>query len=192
MVISGPSGVGKDTVARSLIERFPDQFYFVVTATTRAPRLGEQEGVDYYFLSHDQFNGMIAHDQFLEYAIVYNDYKGVPKQQIRDALASGRNVIMRVDVQGAAVIRRLIPHAVFVFIGVESEEALVKRLHARRTESDAQLNLRLETARQEMARVGEFDYYLNNYEGEAERAVETLLAIVKAEQCKIGRIPLQF
>ena len=106
IVISGPSGVGKDTVIQRMKERrLP--FHFVVTATTRPPRAGEVHGRDYFFVTKDEFAAMIESDELLEYAYVYNDYKGIPKQQVREALASGQDVIMRVDVQGAAKIRQL-------------------------------------------------------------------------------------
>jgi len=133
IVISGPSGVGKDTIARALIDRDPDRFYFVVTATTRPPREGEVHGQDYFFVSNDEFAQMIDEDELLEYAVVYNDFKGVPKQQIRDALKSGCDVIMRVDVQGAATIRKLVPNAIFVFLATETEADLDKRLRERKS-----------------------------------------------------------
>ncbi len=108
-----------------LIERRPDSFYFVVTATTRPPRSDEKHGIDYLFVSFDEFARMIEADELLEYAIVYNDYKGIPKQQIRDALASGRDVVLRVDVQGASTVRRLVPNAVSVFLTVVSSTSTV-------------------------------------------------------------------
>lgn len=190
LVIAGPSGVGKDTVARALIERDPDGFYFVVTATTRPPRPGEVEGVDYFFVSNDEFARMIDDDELIEYAIVYNDYKGVPKRQIREALASGRNVVMRVDVQGAATIRRLIPEATTVFLTAESEAAMVKRLRERKSETDSQLSLRIATARKEMQRLAEYDYLVVNADGRAGEAVETLAAIVRAERARVNRQPV--
>ncbi|HID53586.1 MAG TPA: guanylate kinase, partial [Anaerolineae bacterium] len=143
LVISGPSGVGKDTIARSLIDTDPDRFYFVVTATTRPPRPGEVHGRDYFFLSNDEFAEMIENDDLLEYAIVYNDFKGIPKQQIRDALGSGRDVIMRVDVQGAATVRKIIPNAILVFLTTESEEELERRLRERKSEAPDDLSLRI-------------------------------------------------
>lgn len=191
LVIAGPSGVGKDTIARRLIARSPEQFYFVVTATTRAPREGEQHGVDYFFVSNDEFAHMIDEDELLEWAIVYNDYKGVPKQQIRDALASGRDVIMRVDVQGAATIRKLIPEALLVFLSAESESTLDTRLRERRSETDDQLSLRIATARKEMRRVNEFDYFVVNRQAEQEKAVETLMAIIRSERHRTLRKPIQ-
>jgi guanylate kinase len=162
-----------------------DTFYFVVTATTRAAREGEVHGRDYFFVSHDEFAQMIEDDELLEYAIVYNDYKGVPKQQIRDALGSGRDVIMRVDVQGAATIRKLLPEAIFIFLSAESEEALENRLRERKSESAEGLNLRIATARQEVKRVSEFDFCVINAEGQQEAAVDTILAIIKSEHHRV-------
>lgn len=158
IVISGPSGVGKDTIAHMMLE-CTDSFYFVVTATTRPPRSSEVHAKDYFFLSHDEFAQMIEEDELLEWAVVYNDYKGVPKQQIRDALNSNRDVIMRVDVQGAATIRNLVPNAIFVFLMAESEESMIARLRERKSETAEGLNLRIATARQEMKRLEEFDYF---------------------------------
>lgn len=190
VVISGPSGVGKDTVARLLLEA-PDTFYFVVTATTRPPRPGEVDGYDYFFVSHDDFARMIEEDELLEYAVVYNDYKGVPKQQIRDAMASGRDVIMRVDVQGAATIRKIVPNAIFIFLSAESEEALIKRLRERKSETAEGLNLRIATARQEMRRVTEFDYCVVNAEGELQRTVQLILSIIDAEHHRVEQSPVE-
>ena len=184
IVISGPSGVGKDTVAKLMMESL-DTFYFVVTATTRLGREGEVHGRDYFFISHDEFASMIEEDELLEYAIVYNDYKGVPKQQIRNALASGRDVIMRVDVQGAATIRKLVPNAVFIFLTADSEQALVNRLRERKSETAEGLNLRIATARQEMKRVDEFDYCVVNAEGQQEAAVASILSIIESEHHRV-------
>jgi guanylate kinase len=184
IVISGPSGVGKDTVAQLMMESH-DAFYFVVTATTRPAREGEVHGRDYFFVSHDEFAQMIEEGELLEYAIVYNDYKGVPKQQIRDALASGRDVIMRVDVQGAATIRKLLPEAILIFLTAESEVALENRLRERKSETAEGLKLRIATARQEMKRVSEFDFRVVNAEGQQEAAVGTILSIIKAEHHRV-------
>ncbi len=190
IVISGPSGVGKDTIARGLIGRKPDDFYFVVTATTRPPRLDEVDGVDYYFYSFDEFAQMIEDDDLLEYAIVYNDYKGIPKKHIREALASGRDVIMRVDVQGAATVRKLIPNATLIFLTVESEDILVRRLEERKSETSEGLKLRIATARKEIERMNEFDYCVVNNENEQELAVHQILSIIEAEHCRIKQSPI--
>ncbi len=181
IVISGPSGVGKDTVLHMMEARGEQPFHFVVTATTRPIREGEVHGVDYFFVSSDEFAQMIEEDELLEYAIVYNDYKGIPKQQVRDALASGRDVIMRLDVQGAATVKKIEPEAVLIFLTTESEEELVSRLRARKTETAEGLNLRIATARQEMKRASEFDYVVLNKDDRLEEAVDTIEAIIHAE-----------
>ncbi len=184
IVISGPSGVGKDTVIDHMKEHgLP--FHFVVTATTRAPRASETHGVDYFFLSKDEFAEMIEQDELLEYAIVYNDYKGIPKQQVRDALKSGKDVVMRIDVQGAATIRRLCPEALLVFLTTQDEDELADRLRARKSETDDGLNLRIATARQELKRIGIFDYVVVNRDGRLDETVDTILAIIRAEHHRV-------
>lgn len=184
IVISGPSGVGKDTVIQRMKERgLP--FHFVVTATTRQPRPEERHGVDYIFVSHDEFARMIEQDELLEYAIVYNDYKGIPKQQVRQALASQRDVIMRIDVQGAATIRKLYPEALLIFLTVENEAELIRRLSMRKTETPEGLSLRIATARQEMKRIQDFDYVVVNRDNQVDQTVDTILAIIKAEHHRV-------
>jgi guanylate kinase len=190
IILSGPSGVGKDTIAQMILAQRPDEFHFVVTATTRASRAGETHGRDYFFVSSDEFARMINEGELLEYAIVYNDFKGIPKQQIREALASGKNVLMRVDVQGAATVKRLVPAAVSIFLSTPSEEELARRLRQRQSDSGEGLNLRIATARQEMRRLNEFDYCVVNAEDEQERAVEQILSIVEAERCRVSQQPV--
>jgi len=185
VVISGPSGVGKDSVVRGLKERNL-HMHFVVTATTRPRREEETQGVDYFFLSKDEFARMIEQDELIEYAIVYNDYKGIPKQQVRTALASGLDVVMRVDVQGATTIRKLAPEAVLVFLTTESEAALVRRLKARQTETAENLNLRIATARQELKRAAEFDYLIVNADGRLDETIDTVIAIIQAEHQRVN------
>lgn len=184
IVISGPSGVGKDSVIQRMKERnLP--FHFVVTATTRPPRPNERHGVDYFFVSREEFARMIEQGELLEYALVYNDYKGIPKAQVREALASGKDVVMRVDVQGAATVRRLCPEAVLIFLTTETEEELVQRLQRRKTESDEDLKLRIAMARKELERLPEFDYVVVNHEGRLDETVDTILAIIHAEHHRI-------
>jgi guanylate kinase len=184
IVISGPSGVGKDTVIQRMKERkLP--FHFVVTATTRPPRRNEIHGVDYLFVSHDEFAEMINQDELLEYAIVYNDYKGIPKQQVRQALESGKDVVMRIDVQGAATIRELSSDALMIFLTTQDEQEMVRRLSARKTETPEGLNLRIATARQELKRIVEFDYVVINREDQLDDAVDTILAIIHAEHHRV-------
>ncbi len=180
IVISGPSGVGKDSVLQRMKERnLP--FHFVVTATTRPQRPGEADGVDYYFVTHDEFAEMIEKGELLEYAIVYNDYKGIPKGQVRQALASGRDVMMRIDVQGAETIRELCPDALLIFLSTRTEGELVSRLEARKTETPEGLKLRIATARQELKRVGMFDYYVINPDHRLDETVDIILSIINAE-----------
>ncbi len=186
IVLSGPSGVGKDSVIREMKSRGL-ALHFVVTATTRAPREEEVEGRDYIFLSKERFAEMIDRGELLEYAVVYSDYKGIPKSQVRQALASGQDVIMRVDVQGAATVRRLCPQALLIFLTTQNEQELENRLMARRTESAEELKLRIATARQEMQRLGEFDYVVVNRDHHLNEAVATILAILDAEHSRVDQ-----
>ncbi len=184
IVISGPSGVGKDTVLQRMKERRMP-FHFVVTATTRPPRPGEVHGRDYFFISNDEFADLIEKQDLLEWARVYNDYKGIPKQQVRDALATGHDVIMRLDVQGAATVRQLAPGAVLIFLAPASEDELVRRLHERKTETPEGLKLRIATARRELARMQEFDYCVMNRDMALETTVDQIIAIIEAEHSRI-------
>jgi guanylate kinase len=133
---------------------------------------------------------MIEEGELLEYAVVYNDYKGVPKQQIRDALLSGKDVIMRLDPQGAATIRGLVPQTVSIFLTAESEAAMVRRLRERKSETAEGLSLRIATARQEMKRMREFDYVVVNADDRQEETVRNILAIVDAEHCRVKQEPI--
>lgn len=183
VVISGPSGVGKDATL-ALMKRREQPFYFVVTATTRPMRPNEEEGVDYHFVSVGEFAGMIEEGELLEYAVVYGDYKGIPKKHVRAALTSGKDVVLRIDVQGAATIRKLIPEAVTIFLASESEDELVARLQERKTETPDNLKMRIATARQEMKRINEFDYVVINREDCLERTVDRVISIIHAEKCR--------
>lgn len=180
IVISGLSGVGKDSVLKRMKERdLP--FHFVVTATTRPRRDDEVHGVDYYFVSLDEFTKMIAGEELLEYAIVYDDYKGIPKEQVRQALDSGKDVIMRIDVQGAATIRQISPQALLIFLTTQDEDEMVRRLKERKTETKEGLTTRIETAREELKQIKEFDYVVVNRDCHLDEAVDTILAIIRAE-----------
>lgn len=180
IVISGPSGVGKDTVIQRLKER-KMPMHFVVTATSRPPRPNEENGVDYWFVSKEEFQRMLDEDELLEHALVYGEHKGIPKAQVRLALESGEDVILRLDVQGAATIRELTPDALLIFLTTASEEELVERLKARKTESPEKLKLRIETARQEYQRLDEFDYVVVNRDGELDKTVDAIMAVIDAE-----------
>jgi guanylate kinase len=184
IVISGTPGVGKDTLIRRLRER-GYSFHFVVTATDRPPRPGEVDGVDYLFVTSEEFARMLKQNELLEHAVVYGQHKGVPKQQVREALASGKDVVMRVDVQGAATVHRLVPEAVLIFLTASSEEELRRRLRARGSDSPEQIQKRIATAREEMKRLSEFDYVVVNRDGELDWAVDDVLAIIRAEHCRV-------
>lgn len=180
IVISGPSGVGKDSVIK-LMKARQLPFHFVVTATTRARREGEVHGKDYFFLSSEEFNEMIENDELLEHAIVYGDHKGIPKEQVRQALKSGDDVVMRIDIQGADTIRQICPQALFIFLTTQNEEEMIARLKLRKTETEEGLDVRIATARQELKRMQDFDYVVVNPDCHLDQAVDTILAIIKAE-----------
>jgi guanylate kinase len=184
IVVSGPSGAGKDVVLKRMQQRgYP--FHFVVTTTDRPPRADERHGQDYFFVSTQEFERMIRADELLEHAVVYGQRKGISKAQVRQALASGHDVVMRLDVQGAATIRRLAPEAVLIFLSCESEEALVARLRARGTETEESLRARLAVVAEEMKQLMKFDYLIINHTGHLDEAVETIAAIIRAEKCRV-------
>jgi guanylate kinase len=184
VIISGPSGVGKDSVLRGLKERgLP--FRFVPTMNTRPRRPDEQNGVDYYFVTTAEFVSLLEQGELLEHAVVYGDYKGIPRRPIREALQSGQDVVLRVDVQGAATLKRLLPEAVFIFLTAPNEEELVARLQARKTESPESLRIRIATAREELRRIPEFDYVVFNHADRLEEAVQDVMGIIRAEHCRI-------
>ena len=184
IVISGPSGVGKDSVVQRMMERGMP-FHFVVTATTREKRETEVHGKDYWFLSKDEFARMIEHNELIEYAIVYGDYKGIPKAQVREALESGKDVVMRVDVQGAETVRKLAPGALLIFITCESEDELERRLRERKTETADSLSLRIATARKELQRIEAFDYVIVNHDFHLDDTVNKVRSIIEAEHLKV-------
>ena len=184
IVISGPSGAGKDTVMQRMQERgLP--FHFVVTATTRPKRANEVHGKDYFFVSKEEFAHMIDEDELIEHAIVYGDYKGIPKQQVREALSSGKDVVMRIDVQGAETVRKMAPEALMIFITTNSEEELVQRLETRKTETADSLAIRIATARKELNRVEAFDYVIVNRNFHLDETVDIIRAIIDAEHHRV-------
>jgi len=184
IVISGPSAAGKDTVVQRMQKRGLE-FHFVVTATTRARRPSEVHGKDYWFVSQAEFAKMIDQGEFLEHAIVYEEHKGVPKAQVREALASGRDVVMRLDVQGAETVKGLVPEALLIFITADSEEELIQRLKERSTETPEKLAVRIATARQELKRVEAFDYVLVNHDDQLDHTVDVIRAIIEAEHHRV-------
>lgn len=182
VIISGPSGVGKDATLKRMQTR-NTPFHFLVTTTTRARRPSEIEGVDYHFVSNDEFQNKLARGDFLEYANVYGNWYGNSKSDIEAALARGTDVLMRIDVQGAATIRKKVEGAVFIFLDSTIEE-LEARLRARKTENEDALRVRLNTAAQEMQEQTEFDYCLHNHDSHLDRTVDDIITIIKAEKLR--------
>ena len=183
VVLSGPSGVGKDAVLTRMRE-LDRPYHFVVTATTRPRRLSEQDGQDYIFLRPGQFDRMLSKSEFLEWAHVYGNRYGVPKSQVRDALARGQDVIIKIDVQGAATIKALAPEAVFIFLAPSSLGELERRLRERKTEADTDISLRLRTARAEMGHRPMFDHVIVNRDGFLDEAVAEVDAIIAEEKSR--------
>jgi guanylate kinase len=182
IVISGPSGVGKDSILERMKQHLP-LFHYAVTATTRLPRAGERSGIDYHFVSKEKFEQMMERGELLEWANVYGNLYGVPKGQIQQALAQGQDVIIKVDVQGAATIKSILSQAVFIFIVPPSLDELEKRLRERETESDQELKLRMDIATEEMKSLSMFDYAVVN--SEVDLTVAQIDAIISAEKCRV-------
>lgn len=191
VVSSGPSGVGKDAVLSRLKERGLPA-HFTVTATTRPQR--EVNPADHPFLSfltEQEFDRLLAQDGLLEHAQVYGYRYGVPKAQVREALARGRDVVIRVDVQGAATIKKLAPAAVLIFLAPPSMDELEQRLRARGLDDPEAIRLRLEAAARELAEQPKFDYVVVNERDRLDVTVDTVLAIMTAERCRTGRQPVR-
>lgn len=185
-IISGPSGVGKDSVIEQLRETFPSAQY-VVTATTRPVRPGEIDGVHYVFLSKDEFLSRIEQNDFIENATVYDNHYGVPRSPIVEGLAQGRDVIIKVDVKGAATLRRLIQNTISIFLAPESMEALLTRLRDRKTDDPEVLMKRFKTASTELNEVKKFDYVVFNEAGKLDDAVQRICEIVNVERSHVTR-----
>ena len=184
VVLSGPSGVGKDAVLARMRE-IKRPFHYVVTATTRPKRAGERNGLAYHFLSQEQFRQMIDQGQLLEWAEVYGNHYGVPKAEIAAALAKGVDVVVKVDVQGAAAIKKLLPQAVFIFLMPPSAGAQEDRLRKRHSESPSDLALRLDRAKEEIRQLPIFDYVIVSHHHRLDEVVLQIDAIVTAEKCRV-------
>jgi guanylate kinase len=189
VVISGPSGVGKDSVLAGLKARGGD-YHFAVTATTRSPRPGEVDGRSYHFLTRQRFEEMAAAGGLMENAVVYAERYGVPKAEVREALARGQDVVMRTDIQGVATIKGAVPQAVTIFLAPASFAELEERLRLRGADSEEQLRLRLATARREMDAACHFDHVVVNAEGKLEEAVAEVERIIAAERERPERGPV--
>jgi guanylate kinase len=184
IVISGPSGAGKDAVLTRMKETgFPLEY--ITTLTTRPQRPGERDMIDYHFIPVEQFRKMLEDGELLESANVYGNWYGVPKQPAKQALDRGQDVIVKVDIQGATNIKKILPQAVFIFLTPPSREELTLRLEQRRTETAFDLALRLKTAEAEIKQLPLFDYIVLNQRDEIDRAVSQIKAIITAEKCRI-------
>jgi guanylate kinase len=187
IILSSPSGGGKTTIARMLLERRPDVDYSV-SCTTRAPRPGEENGTDYFFLTKDEFDARRARDEFAESAVVHGNLYGTLRKEVERVLSSGKHVIMDIDVQGARQFARAFPESVLVFLLPPSTEVLIERLRARQTEDDSKLLVRLRSAREELREVGAYQYVVVN--DDLERAYKHVASIVDAETVRHQRLPL--
>ena len=182
IVLSGPSGVGKSTVIAELLGQ-RDNIYFSVSYTTRNPRVGEQDGVNYNFVSRAEFERMIADDELLEYAEYVNNYYGTSLKAIRERLEAGTDVLLDIEVQGAAKVKKRCPDALFIFIIPPSFEELSRRLHKRNTDSEDVIAGRLEKARSEFREVPNYDYLVIN--DKVSGAVREIEAILTAAECRV-------
>jgi guanylate kinase len=186
IVLSGLSGVGKDTVLAKLRKaEFPA--FISVSATTRPRRYGEKDGFDYNFVPPEKFQSMIDTDQLLEWATVYGHRYGIPRKPARQALKKGQDVIVKIDVQGAATIKKKVPQALLIFLIPISLAELKKRLKKRRTETKAELELRLKTAKKELNSIPMFDYVVVNREGKIKQTISDINAIIAAEKCRANQ-----
>jgi len=183
-VMSGPSGAGKDAVLTKMKE-LGCPLEYVVTVTTRPQRDKERNSVDYHFISTERFQEMIERKEFLEWANVYGNWYGVPKEPVKQALDKGQDIIVKVDIEGAATIKKILPQAVFIFLVPPSREELVLRLKQRHTESPFDLALRTKTAEEEIKQLSLFDYIVVNKRDEIDLAVSDIKAIITAEKCRV-------
>lgn len=184
LVLSGPSGAGKDAVL-SQIRGTSDSLEFIVTITTRSPRATERDGIEYRFTSVEKFKEMLEHKELLEWAKVYGNWYGVPREPVKQALEQGRDVIVKVDVQGAVTIKKTVPQAILIFLMPPAMDELAIRLEQRHSESAFDLDLRTRIAEEEIKQLSLFDYLVVNRKDAIEQAVSDIKAIIRAEQCRI-------
>ena len=185
-ILTGPSGVGKDAALNEL-KKMDRPWHYVVTATTRPIRHNEIDGVDYIFMGESEFKLSLDQNEFLESANVYERWYGVPKSQVSEPLKNGLDVILKVDIQGAATIKSLIPQAISIFMIPGTLNDLENRLRTRMTESEEQLRLRLEVAKTELTKLNNFEYYIINEEDNLESTVRQIDTIITAEKQRLNR-----
>ena len=184
IVLSGLSGAGKDVVLKRVKKSLPLEH--ITTVTTRSRRANEKNNVDYHFVSAEKFQEMLESKELLEWAEVYGNRYGVPWQPIKQAISKGRDTVVKVDVQGAATIKKILPQAVLIFLMPSSMEEFVLRLKQRQTESPPELDLRIKTAEEEIKQLPLFDYIVINKQDEMEQAVSDIKAIITAEKCRVN------
>jgi guanylate kinase len=182
IVVSGPSGAGKGTICKALVKRDPS-IVVSVSATTREPRNGEEHGIAYHFYDKEAFQTMIKSDGFLEYATVYDNYYGTPKQFVIDKIASGENVLLEIDIQGALQVKKKYPEGIFVFVLPPSMKELKSRIVGRGSETQESLTKRLSSAYSEIEYIKNYDYFIVN--DTVEHATDILQAIIAAEKCRV-------
>jgi guanylate kinase len=180
IIISGPSGVGKDTIIEAM-RRLPTAaaYHYVVTCTTRAPRPGEIDGIHYRFLTPATFASIRDDDGFLEWAEVHGNWYGTPRDSVRAALAAGRDVVLKIDVQGAEMVKKKVPEALLVFLVPPSMQELFRRLRSRATESADELEVRQRNAAIELARREDYDHVVENATGEVDRTAARIVGLIE-------------
>ena len=183
VVLSGPSGAGKDSV-RELLLAWEPAVHRVVTATTRQPRPGEVEGRDYHFITEETFDELLSTGGFIEHAFVYDHRNGVPRIEVEDPIAFGHDAIARIDVQGAATLKRLLPQALLIFISPGSVEETARRMKGRAADTEEEQARRLDVARSEMAAADWFDHVVENRSGELDEAAQRVHAIMVTEKAQ--------
>jgi guanylate kinase len=185
IVISGLSGAGKDAVLVRM-KQLSFALEYITTVTTRARRANERDKVDYHFVSEEEFQAMVKNGRLLEWANVYGNWYGVPYEPVKQALEKGQDTIIKVDVQGAATLKKILPGAIFIFVTPPSMDDLARRLKGRRTESASELTLRLKTAAKEIKQLSLFDYIVVNEQDKLDQVVSDIEAIITAEKCRVN------
>ena len=189
VVISGPSGAGKDSVVRGLLDKDAG-LEFVVTTNSRAKRPTEKEGIDYYFVSKQEFEFMVERNEFVEHAVVYGDYKGVTKRSVDKALSTGLDILIRVDVQGASTLKKLYNNVLLIYIKPDAEDQLLGQLKARKTESMETIQNRIGASKQEQLQTKQFDYVVTNKANDLSRTIDIIVGIINKKRDRLNEKPL--